>query len=213
MTTVVLVDDHQMVRDGFYQLIELSPDFEIIGAFGTVADAIESETLLTTDILVTDISMQTEDNGFTLVEYVNTHNSFCKTILVSMYENTHYINQAKTLGVKGFVSKREASETLIHALQEVQAGNVYFSEEIKERMPQAEATLQQFNELTHREQEVFLELAKGHEVKHISNHLDIAVKTVHTHRRNIMNKFQYNSTFQLTKFALKHGIIEHTELC
>lgn len=213
MTTVVLVDDHQMVRDGFYQLIELSPDFEIIGAFGTVADAIESEALVTTDILVTDISMQTEDNGFTLVEYVNTHNSFCKTILVSMYENTHYINQARALGVKGFVSKREASETLIHALQEVQAGNVYFSEEIKERMPQAEANLQQFNELTHREQEVFLELAKGHEVKHISSHLDIAVKTVHTHRRNIMNKFQYNSTFQLTKFALKHGIIEHTELC
>ena len=137
MTTVVLVDDHQMVRDGFYQLIELSPDFEIIGAFGTVADAIESEALLTTDILVTDISMQTEDNGFTLVEYVNTHNSFCKTILVSMYENTHYINQARALGVKGFVSKREASDTLIHALQEVQAGNVYFSEEIKERMPQA----------------------------------------------------------------------------
>ncbi len=213
MTTVVLVDDHQMVRDGFYQLIELSPDFEIIGAFGTVADAIESEALLTTDILVTDISMQTEDNGFTLVEYVNTHNSYCKTILVSMYENTHYINQARALGVKGFVSKREASETLIHALQEVQAGNVYFSEEIKERMPQAEATLQQFNELTHREQVVFLELAKGHEVKHISSYLDIAVKTVHTHRRNIMNKFQYNSTFQLTKFALKHGIIEHTELC
>ena len=213
MTSVVLVDDHQMVRDGFNQLIELSPDFKIIGAFGSVAEAIESETLLKADILVTDISMQTEANGFTLVEYVNTYNCYCKTVLVSMYENTHYINQARALGVKGFISKREASETLIHALQEIKIGKVYFSEEIKERMPQAEASLQQFNELTQREQEVFMALAKGYEVKHISSELDIAVKTVHSHRRNIMNKFKYNSTFQLTKFALKHGIIQHTELC
>ena len=212
MATVALVDDHQMVRDGFYQLIELAPEFDVVGAYGSVAEALESNTLLSADILVTDISMQTEDNGFTLVEYVNAHNSYCKTILVSMYENSHYINQARTLGVKGFISKREASDTLIHALHEVNAGKVYFSEGIKEQMPKAVATLQQFYELTIREQEVFLALAKGYEVKHISSDLDIAVKTVHTHRRNIMNKFHYNSTFQLTKFALKHGIIHHTEL-
>lgn len=98
MATVVLVDDHQMVRDGFYQLIELAPEFDVVGAYGSVAEALESNTLLSADILVTDISMQTEDNGFTLVEYVNAHNSYCKTILVSMYENSHYINQARTLG-------------------------------------------------------------------------------------------------------------------
>ncbi|MBE1286581.1 MAG: response regulator [Alteromonadaceae bacterium] len=213
MTSVVLVDDHQMVRDGFHQLIDIEPGFDVVGSYGSVEEAIASGYLDKAEILITDISMQGDDTGFTLVEYVNTHNSYCKTILVSMYENTHYVNQARNLGVKGFVSKREASDTLIFALHQINQGGVYFSNDIKQLMPQAEATLQQFNELTTREQEVFLALAKGYEVKHISSILDIAVKTVHTHRRNIMNKFQYNSTFQITKFALKHGIIQHTELC
>ena len=213
MTTVVLVDDHQMVRDGFHQLIELEPDFEVIGAFASAQEALDAPELLRTEILITDISMDGDDNGFSLVEYVNTHNTYCKTILVSMYENTHYIQQARALGVKGFVSKREASETLIYALQEVHKGSVYFSEAIKVQMPKAEATLQLYTELTEREREVFLALARGLEVKKISQDLDIAVKTVHTHRRSVLQKFNYNSTFQITKFALKHGIITHNELC
>lgn len=213
MTSVVLVDDHQMVRDGFHQLIDLEPDFTVIGAYASVAEAVASETLESADILITDISMDSDENGFDLVKYVNAHNSFCKVILVSMYEQTHYIQQAKSLGVKGYISKRDASDSLITALHKIQSGEAYFSSEIEKQFPKIEATLQLFNELTSREQEVFLELAKGKEIKAISRHLDIAVKTVHTHRRNVLQKFNFNSTFQITKFALKHGIIEHTELC
>lgn len=212
MTKVILVDDHGMVRDGFHQLIELETNFEVIGAFESVNHAIEADVLLEAEIVVSDISMGNDCNGFTLIEYLQKNHPTCKTIIVSMHEYPHYLNQARRLSVNGYISKRDAAGSLVEALNAVNAGDEYYSASITSKGSDAESSLHAFNHLTEREAQIFLLLARGIHIKFIASSLAIAIKTVHAHRRNIMEKFSFTSTFQITQFALKNGIIAHTEL-
>ena len=210
-TPVILVDDHEMVRDGFYRIITTNKSFEVLGQFSTVVDTIESGLLNKCKILITDISIGKE-NGLTLLEYLKNNKIDCKPIVVSMHENSFYLQKAKALGVQGFLSKSEASNMLLNALESIRDGQLFFSDEIRKKMKHAESALTTFSKLYPKEKNVFLYLAKGASVKVIAAQMDISIKTVHAHRLNLYKKFGFNSSFDFTKFALTHGIISITDI-
>jgi len=210
-TFIILVDDHEMVREGFYKIISTNPSFEVLEQFSSVKDTIASGLLEECDILITDISIGKE-NGFTLLEYLQKNNFNCKSIIVSMYENSFYLQHARELGIYGFLSKSEASEMLLKSLESIRDGQMFFSHEISQKMLLAKSDLTTFNNLYPKEKNVFLRLAKGEIVKVIAAEMDISVKTVHAHRLNLYKKFGFNSSFEFTKFALTHGIIKPSDL-
>lgn len=211
LTPVIIVDDHKMVRDGFTHIIESSDNYQVIGAYSSVKLAIESEMIAQAKIVITDIAMGDED-GFSLVKYIKEQRLSCKILVLSMYENSIYLQQAKSLGVDGFLHKREASESMLKALDAIKQGKSYFSNETAEKFEQAETDLCKFNQLYPREREVFLLLAKGYSVKQIAYDMDISIKTVHTHRLNLFKKFGFSTPVEIIKFALQHGILEYSDL-
>lgn len=209
--SVVLVDDHKLVRDGFVQIIEMSEKYKVIGSYSTFDEVVQSQSLMSADMLITDISLDSELDGFDLIKAAKSINPCCKVIIVSMFENAVYLQQAKELNIDGFIHKREASEFLLKALDEVFKNNSFFSGEIANGIEEAEDALCAYNELFPRELEVFLLIAKGHPVKTIAVDLNIAVKTVHTHRLNLYKKFGFTNAFDITRFCLKHGILDNSD--
>ena len=124
----------------------------------------------------------------------------------------HYIcNKLKKYEVSGSIHKREASELLIEALTAISQGKQFFSNDMAGKLTEAEHALEVFNRLYPRESEVFLLLAKGHQIKRIASDLNIAIKTVHAHRLNLYKKFGFSSVFEITKFCLQHGIVDSSD--
>lgn len=209
--SVVLVDDHKMVRDGFTQIINSAPLFSVTGEYSYVSMAKQSQVLREADFVITDISMRGE-NGFNLIEFIHAEGLTCKVVVVSMYENALYLQRAKELKVDGFLNKGDASESLMTALTKIHAGESYFSAELAAKFKEAESALKVYNELFPREKQVFILLAKGFKVKSIAAEMQIAVKTVHTHRLNLYRKFAFHTSFEITQFALKHGILTNADI-
>lgn len=208
---IILVDDHQLVRDGFKRIIETSDEYNVIGSYSSAEEALVSSKIQQADILITDISLDSEIDGFCLIEQFKPMNPLAKIVILSMYESALYLQQAKKYQVNGFIHKREASELLLEALKTITHGENYFSNNMMSKLSQAEQALETFNRLYPREAEVFLLLAKGNNVKNIAFDLGIAVKTVHSHRLNIYKKFGFTSGFEITKFCLLHGIIDNND--
>lgn len=207
---IVLIDDHELVREGFQQLIESEDNFQVIGSYNSAEEAMAAADYTNVDILVCDISLGGE-SGLQYACDMKQQHSNLMVIILSMYENPHYVLTAKSHKINGFISKRDASETLVKALNIISIGGEYFSPSVQEHT----TTSDEYNEylaLTSREKEVFKYLALGQEPKKIAQELTIASKTVHVHRRNILNKFAFSNQFQLTKFALKYGLIKQDEL-
>ena len=209
---IVLVDDHQLVRDGFQKIIEMSSSFTVIGSFSSAEEALNSTVIERTDMLVTDISLDSGMDGFALIEQFKIVNPSAHIIVISMHESALYLQQAKKYEVSGFIHKREASELLTDALTAISQGKHFFSNDILGKLTEAEHALEVYNRLYPRESEVFLLLAKGHQIKRIAADLNIAIKTVHAHRLNLYKKFGFSSVFEITKFCLQHGIVDSSDL-
>ncbi|MET1218242.1 MAG: response regulator transcription factor [Glaciecola sp.] len=207
---VVLVDDHDLVRDGFSQLINSENMYRIVGSYADAETTLQEQNFVNVDLLICDISLPGM-NGLQLIEKVKRKHPKLLVIVLSMYENPHYVLTAKALKVNSFISKRDAADVLLNAMSIVLAGGDYFSQSVSQHA-HIDPQYQEYLDLTTREKEVFALLAMGHEPKKVAQILEIATKTAHVHRRNILKKFEFGNTFQLTKFALKYGLIEQSDL-
>ncbi|MGJ8631209.1 MAG: response regulator [Glaciecola sp.] len=208
---IVLVDDHELVLNGFIQLIQSDDAFVVVDSFGSAEDALASDVITEDCILVTDISLPNK-NGLELVKEIKKRVPLIKTVVLSMYENAHYIVTAQSLRVNAYISKRDAGDVLLDALHKVASGYTVHSPAVLESATQQSEEFELYQALTEREKEIFVLLAMGHEVKHVAHQLDIAVKTAHVHRRNILNKFNCTTGFQLTRFAIKYGLVDPAQL-
>lgn len=208
---VVLVDDHELVLNGFKQLIQSDDAFNVLDSFGSAEEALASDVITEDCILVTDISLP-HKNGLELVKEIKVKFPLLKTVVLSMYENPHYIITAQSLRVNAYISKRDAGDVLLNALHNVSVGNTVHSPSVRESTDEQSGEFELYQGLTEREKEIFVLLALGNEVKHVANQLNIAVKTAHVHRRNILNKFNCTTGFQLTRFAIKYGVIDPAQL-
>jgi two-component system uhpT operon response regulator UhpA len=208
-----LVDDHQLVRDGFKRLIETHEKWQVVAeadSYIAGVDILENTSL---DVVIIDISLP-DRNGIELVKLCKEMYPYLKTIIVSMYDDNPYVANALEAGVKGYISKRSAGDELLNGIDIVLAGNTYLSQDVlnKLQLAHSEKQVTKLKELTEREAQVLPLLAKGLNAKQIAQHLNIMPKTAHVHRANIYKKLVLNNSYDLLKVAISAGLISLDEL-
>jgi len=209
-----LIDDHQLVRDGFKRLIETRVSWQVVAEANTYQSGIVILNDLThVDLVIIDISLP-DTNGIELVKYCTVNFPYLKTMIVSMYDQNPYVSNALDAGVNGYISKRSASDELLNGIDTVLSGNTYLSQDVINKLHLGGTESRQANlgHLTIRELEVLPLLAKGMNAKQISQQLNIMPKTAHVHRANIYKKLAVTNSFELLKIAINANVITIEEL-
>ena len=206
-TRVLIVDDHPMVAEGIEAILESYPDIEVVGTLSNGQEAVDRVAELAPDVVLMDLNMPTV-NGLNATELLLEDNPELKVLILSMHDSPEYISTALGHGARGYVLKDVPTEQIKEAIDRVMAGERYLC-------TGATASLKPSTEggrepLTSREQTILLQLAQGKSNKEVANILDISVRTVETHRKNIKRKLGISSTAGLTRYALEHGVLQGT---
>ncbi|MEQ5874374.1 response regulator transcription factor [Pseudoalteromonas sp. MEBiC 03485] len=202
-----LIDDHQMVREGFKALIEEEdPDWQVSFEASSYSECLHKIDDIDIDCFVIDISLP-DRNGLEVAQLIGKKLPSARRIILSMYEEKSYIQRALDLGVDAYLSKRDAAEELITAIHSIVKNQLFLSPSINTHFLKPQKTDNVLNKLTRRELEVFKLLAQGFNAKQISQVIDIMPKTAHVHRASIMSKLNLTSQIQITKLALEKGVI------
>lgn len=207
-TRVLLADDHQIVLEGLKSLLE--PEFELVG---TVTDgrALVNEALkLNPDVIVVDISMPLL-NGIEAVRQIRKTEERIKVVFLTMHPDASYAAMAFDAGASGYVLKNSASRELITAIGEAMRGRTYVTPMIAGELLQTykksrPGEKKSKKKLTHRQEEILQLLAEGLSAKEIADRLSISPRTVETHKYNMLQELNLNTTADLIKFAIKHGL-------
>jgi len=212
--TVLIAEDHAIVREGLRALLDLSDELEVVGEAATGREAVEMATRLQPDVIVMDIAMPVL-NGFEAARQIRILSPDSKTIVLSAHSDDEYVEHLLSVGVSGYLTKQNSGQILVHAIKEVACGRAYFSPSISERMQKMELKAFQRGEkgstrqsLTTREAEVLQMVAEGSANKQIANGLGISIKTVEKHRQKLMDKLNIHDTAGLTRHAIATGVIE-----
>jgi len=208
---VLLVEDHQMVRQGLRSLIDREPDMQVVGEAQGGSDGVRMAETLKPDVVVADVAMP-HLNGIEATRQIIAASPAVKVIGLSMHADAIYVGQMLKAGASAYLLKDNAFDELIQAIHSVVAGQSYLSPDI------ASVVVQDFvrngsdegqsvaDSLTPREREVLQLIAEGHVTKQIATVLSLSVKTVESHRQQLMKKLDVRSVAGLTKFALRQGI-------
>jgi two-component system, NarL family, invasion response regulator UvrY len=209
MISVLLVDDHTVVRTGFRLLLESTPDVRVIAEAdsGEAACRRFDETL--PDIVVLDLSMP-GIGGLETLRRLRARSPSAKMLALSAHDDVMHARRALRQGALGFLSKRTAPETLLEAVRTVAAGQRYIDPRLAQEIALADVVgnLSPLELLSEREFEVFMRLANGSAVQRIATELNLSASTVGTHLYNIKQKLQVSNQAELTLVALRAGLIE-----
>jgi DNA-binding NarL/FixJ family response regulator len=213
--TVVLAEDHQIVREGFRALLEHERDIEVVGEAGTGRQAVQLTRKLRPAVIVMDIAMPLL-NGLEATRQIRRDFPDTKVLILSAHSDDAYVEQATALGAAGFLLKQTSSDNLATAIREVHKGNTFFSPSISKRA-QARSHKsvdregnfkQKGNHLSSRETEVLQLIAEGKPNKQVAAELGVTFKTVDKHRQHLMSKLDIHDVAGLTRYAINAGIIE-----
>jgi DNA-binding NarL/FixJ family response regulator len=211
MITIVLADDHHIVRQALKTLLDAESDFELIGEAGDGIEAVRVVERLNPQVLVLDVMMPLL-NGLEVLRQV-TDRTRTRVIVLSMHASDAYISEALKNGAAGYVLKDAQSSELVHAIREVAAGRRYLSPPLSERAVElygrrlGQMPEDPYDTLTGREREVLQLAAEGHTNAQISERLFISSRTTETHRANLMRKLGLQNQSELIRFAVRRGII------
>lgn len=211
-TTIVLADDHHLVRQGLRALLESEPGFELVGETGDGLEAIELAKRLQPDVIVLDLVMPSL-NGLEVTRYIKDCCPQTCVVILSMHANEAYVLEALKNGASAYVLKDSSVTELIRAVREVVAGRRYLSPPLSERAIELyiqkaqEVMLDSYETLTNREREVLHLAAEGHSSPDIAARLSVSPRTIETHRANMMRKLNLHSQTDLIRYALQRGII------
>jgi RNA polymerase sigma factor (sigma-70 family) len=213
MITILVAEDHQVVRQGICSLLSAEEDLRVIGQAGDGLEAIRLVERLSPQILLLDLMMP-GINGLEVARQVGKDRPFTKMIILSMHADESYVLQSLRAGASGYLLKESSSEELVFAIHEVIQGRLYLSHELSQNAIQA--SLQEvenvppdiFDTLTSREREVLQLAAQGLSNTQIGEMLSISPRTVETHRANLMRKLKLQNYSQLIKYALHKGVIQ-----
>jgi len=218
--TILLAEDHAVVRQGLRTLLEAEGSFEIVGQAETGREAVELAIKLRPDVVLMDIAMPVL-NGLEATRQILAKTPKAKVLMLSAHGDDEYVERALAVGASGFLEKQTSADVLAKAIREVASGKIYFSATIAKRRadqqsracgrdgtPKAQAA-----RLTSREAEVLQLVAEGQANKQVADTLGISIKTVEKHRQHLMDKLNIHDTAGLTRHAIATGVIEsHVQL-
>ena len=210
--SVLLADDHTVVRQGLRALLTAEPDIEVIGEAENGRQAVQMTQRLLPNIVVMDIAMP-QLNGLEAARQIMHEGLPVKLLMLSSYGDEEYVHQLAALGASGYLMKQTAATDLIKAIREASKGNAFFSPSISKQLVDYcrsdRKNLHQNVELTSRELEVLQLVAEGNGNKQIAATLNLSIKTVEKHRQKLMNKLDIHDIAGLTHYAIAHGIVEN----
>lgn len=207
---MLIADDHTIVRRGIASLLSLNEDFEIVGEAENGRDAVDLTLEKNPNVVLMDIGMPIL-NGLEATRQIRKQAPDVKVLILSGYDNDEYILQVIQSGANGYILKTTYLEDLYTAIKSVHSGQAFFSPSVSKvivdgylnRSPDAYKTTRP---LTSREREILQLIAEGHLHQQIAQRLNISVRTVDTHRNNIMKKLDIHDTAGLVNYAIKNGI-------
>jgi DNA-binding NarL/FixJ family response regulator len=210
-TTILLVDDHRIVREGLRTLLGQQPDLEVVGESADGRDAVRQASTLRPDVIVMDIAMP-ELNGVEATRLILSELPDTRIVALSMYADRRFVAEILRAGALGYVLKDGAFEELVLAIRTITEGKTYLSpsiaglvvEELVQRTSAPGSP--SLGALTPRERQVLKHLADGMRPREIAQELAISVKTVEVHKQNLMNKLEIHTASELTRFAIREGL-------
>jgi DNA-binding NarL/FixJ family response regulator len=213
--TILLADDHTVVREGLRALLETTDDIEVAGEATTGREAVELARTLRPDIVLMDVAMP-KLNGCEATRQILLDNPAAKVLVLSASSDDERVAQLVAVGAMGFLEKQSSGQNLLRAIREVGAGKMSFSPGITRRLLQINRAAREQGlspgttrqKLTSREEEVLQLVAEGAPNKQIATELGISPKTVDKHRQQLMAKLGIHDTASLTRYAISSGIIE-----
>jgi len=210
--TVLLVDDHPIVRQGLRNLLDSMPDFKVVGEAGDGLQALEMVEKVQPQVLVIDVVMPGL-TGLEVTQRVKRQWPAVKVIILSMQNNEAYVVSALKSGASGYILKDTGPEELVDAIRTVVKGERYLSKQLSERIINAyvskmdEAEVDPYDTLTNREKEILHLVAEGYTNQEIAERLFISPRTAELHRSNVLNKLSLKNQIDLVRFAIKRGIL------
>lgn len=208
-TGIMLVDDHAVVRMGFKLLLQATEDLEVVAEADSGEAAYAKYIEVHPDVVVMDIAMPGM-GGVEAVKRIVARDRNARILALSAHEDTSHPRRVLKAGALGYLSKRSAPEALIDAVRAIAAGRMYIDAAIAQRMAVQDLTGEQnpVEQLSEREFEVFIQLARGQSVNQIADILKLSPSTVGTHLYNIKQKLNVSNQAELTLIAVRHGLIE-----
>lgn len=213
MIRIVIADDHAIVREGLKRIVSEADDMQVLAEAADGTEVMQRVRELEFDVLVLDLSMPGR-SGMELIKLAKAERSRLRILVLSMHQEMQYAVRAIKSGASGYLTKESAPAQLVQALRKIAAGGAYISAEVAEQlalgaMPGGPAASHET--LSAREFEVFRLLAGGVSVTHIAGRLNLSVKTVSTHKANLMQKMSLHNQSELLRYAIQHGLAEPLE--
>lgn len=207
--SVMIVDDHTLIRETWSFLLGRNENFEVIAELGDGQQAIEIARDKRPNIVLLDINM-TPLNGFDVLKMIRKLSPGSKVIAVSMHSQPAYAKKMLRLGAKGYITKNSPRQEMLDAIMEVHRGNIYVCQEVKnilsEQMLGEQEAVPGLNQLSEREIEIINQIRDGLSSKEIADKLGISIKTVEVHRHNILKKLKVRNTASLINYINSSGL-------
>ena len=209
---LLLADDHRIMREGLKSLIRQESGMTVVGEAQDGATTVELARKTGAHVVVMDVAMP-DLNGIEATRKIVKNNPNIKVLALSAYTDQHFVREMFVAGASGYVLKQNAYEELVKAIRDVMQGRKYISSGVAGGLVDAFVELSHtpskpavFDLLTDREREILQKIAEGKTTKDIGADINVSVKTIETHRRNIMDKLNLHSVAELTKYAIREGL-------
>lgn len=213
MIKIVIADDHAIVREGLKRIVSSADGLEVVGEARDGMEVMQRVRDLSFDVLMLDLSMPGR-NGMETIKLVRAEKPKLRVLVLSMHQELQYAVRAIKSGASGYMTKESAPDLLVQAIRRIAGGGAYISDEVAQQlalqaMP-GSATVPH-ESLTEREFEVMQLLVAGTSVTHIAAKINLSVKTVSTHKSNLMQKLALDNQSELIRYAMRHGLADGIE--
>ena len=217
--TVLLSDDHTVVREGLRFLLEKEADIQVIGEAANGRQSVREAKRLRPNVVIQDLAMP-QLNGLEASRQIAREVPSARVLILSAYNDDSYVEHAIKAGAAGFLMKETAGADLLRAIREIANGNAFFSPPVAKRLlkqwqkkvPDGNAASTSTAKLTGRQTEVLQLIAEGYATKQIAGLLELSIKTVEKHRQDLMNALNIHNIASLTRYAVSSGVVESNRI-